>query len=95
MPVRQDITVLPADNPKKLRLGWIIVEEVGVAVINDHAISKILCGNTAPPCSKDSFIEARDNGYISETALYDDPSWWDYEPERDDSSVALFSAEAA
>jgi len=23
-PIRQDITVLPADDPQKLRLGWVI-----------------------------------------------------------------------
>jgi hypothetical protein len=41
MPIRQDITVLPADDPKKLRLGWIIYEEVGICVINDYAIARI------------------------------------------------------
>jgi|TARA_Y100000310_G_scaffold333176_1_gene410178 hypothetical protein len=40
-PIRQDITVLPADDPRKLRLGWVIYEEVGIAVVNDYAISKI------------------------------------------------------
>ena len=40
-PIRQDITVLPADDPKKLRLGWVIYEEVGVVVVNDYAISLI------------------------------------------------------
>ncbi len=40
-PIRQDITVLPADDPKKLRLGWVIFEEVGVVVMNDYAVSKI------------------------------------------------------
>jgi hypothetical protein len=40
-PVRQDITVLPADDPKKLRLGWVIYEEVGVVVINSYAISAV------------------------------------------------------
>lgn len=40
-PIRQDITVLPADDPKKLRLGWVIYEEVGIVVINDYAISKV------------------------------------------------------
>lgn len=40
-PIRQDITVLPADDPKKLRLGWVIYEEVGVVIVNDYAISKI------------------------------------------------------
>lgn len=42
IPVRQDITVLPADDPKRLRLGWVIYEEVGFAVINDYAVSRII-----------------------------------------------------
>jgi hypothetical protein len=42
MPVRQDITVLPADDPRKLRLGWVIFEEVGFACINDYAISRVV-----------------------------------------------------
>ena len=41
MPIRQDITVLPADDPKKLRLGWVIYEEIGLVVINDYSVSKI------------------------------------------------------
>lgn len=40
-PIRQDITVLPADDPKKLRLGWVIYEEIGIVVVNDYAISLI------------------------------------------------------
>lgn len=40
-PIRQDITVLPADDPRKLRLGWVIYEEVGVFVANDYSISRI------------------------------------------------------
>jgi len=40
-PIRQDITVLPADDPKKLRLGWVIYEDIGIVVVNDYAISKI------------------------------------------------------
>jgi len=40
-PIRQDITVLPADDPRKLRLGWVIYEEVGIAVVNDYAISRV------------------------------------------------------
>ena len=40
-PIRQDITVLPADDPKKLRLGWVIYEEVGIVVINDYAIARV------------------------------------------------------
>jgi hypothetical protein len=41
IPVRQDITVLPADDPKNLRLGWVIYEEIGIIVINDYAIAKV------------------------------------------------------
>jgi hypothetical protein len=40
-PIRQDITVLPADDPKALRLGWVIYEEVGVVIVNAYAVSKI------------------------------------------------------
>jgi hypothetical protein len=40
-PIRQDITVLPADDPKKIRLGWVIYEEVGVVIVNDYAISRV------------------------------------------------------
>lgn len=41
IPVRQDITVLPADNPRELRLGWVIYEELGIVVINDYATGKV------------------------------------------------------
>lgn len=41
LPVRQDVTVLPADDPRKLRLGWVIYEEIGIVVLNDYAVSKI------------------------------------------------------
>lgn len=40
-PIRQDITVLPADDPKKLRLGWVIYEEIGIVVINTYAAAKV------------------------------------------------------
>jgi hypothetical protein len=40
-PIRQDITVLPADDPRKLRLGWVIYEEIGIVVINDYAVAKV------------------------------------------------------
>lgn len=42
MPVRQDITVLPSDDPRRLRLGWVIFEELGFAVINDYSCSRII-----------------------------------------------------
>lgn len=40
-PIRQDITVLPADDPKKLRLGWVIYEEIGIVVMNDYAVARV------------------------------------------------------
>ena len=42
MPIRQDITVLPADDTRRLRVGWVVYEELGFAVINDFSLSKIL-----------------------------------------------------
>lgn len=41
MPIRQDIQVIPADKPEELRLGWVIYEEIGLAVVNSMAIAKI------------------------------------------------------
>jgi hypothetical protein len=40
-PIRTDITVLPADDPRKLRVGWVIYEEVGVCILNDYACAVI------------------------------------------------------
>lgn len=34
MPIRQDIEVLPADEPKQLRLGWVVSEIIGIAIVN-------------------------------------------------------------
>jgi len=48
MPIRQDINVIPADKPERLRLGWVVYEEVGVAIVNPRAIAKIaVSGKTA------------------------------------------------
>jgi len=41
MPVRQDISVIPADDPKRLRLGWVVYEEIGIVIINDYAIARV------------------------------------------------------
>jgi len=41
MPIRQDIQVIPADDPQKLRTGWVVYEEIGIAVVNDMGVSKI------------------------------------------------------
>jgi len=41
MPIRQDVNVIPADNAPRLRLGWIIYEELGFLVTNPRAIARI------------------------------------------------------
>ncbi len=41
MPVRQDIEVLPADEPKLLKLGWVVSEIIGLAIVNPRGVS---CG---------------------------------------------------
>jgi len=40
-PVRQEVTVIPADKPSRLRLGWVVYEDVGVCIVNPKGISKI------------------------------------------------------
>lgn len=39
MPIRQDIEVMPADEPKRLSLGWVISEIIGLAICNARAVS--------------------------------------------------------
>lgn len=39
MPIRQDIEVLPADEPKQLKLGWVVNEIIGMAVINPRGVA--------------------------------------------------------
>ena len=41
MPIRTDVQVIPADDPKNLRLGWVIYLEEGLSVVNSMAASKI------------------------------------------------------
>jgi hypothetical protein len=38
-PVRQDIEVLPADEPRQLKLGWVVSEIVGVGVVNPRGVA--------------------------------------------------------
>lgn len=40
MPVRQDIEVMPADEPKRLSLGWVVSEIIGIGIVNPRAVSK-------------------------------------------------------
>jgi len=37
IPAREDIIVLPADNPNHRNIGWTIFETTGVAVVNKWA----------------------------------------------------------
>lgn len=39
MPVRQDIETLPADEPKRLMLGWVVSEIIGVGVVNARGVA--------------------------------------------------------
>lgn len=36
--IRQDIEVIPADEPKQLKLGWTVRETIGIAVVNPRAM---------------------------------------------------------
>ena len=39
MPVLQDIETLPADEPKRLSLGWIVSEIVGFGIVNPRGVA--------------------------------------------------------
>jgi len=39
MPVRQDIEVMPADEPKRLSLGWVVSEIIGISVVNSRGVA--------------------------------------------------------
>lgn len=39
MPIRQDIEVLPADEPKQLKLGWVVNEIVGLGIVNPRGVA--------------------------------------------------------
>jgi len=40
MPIRQDIEVLPADEPKQLKLGWVVNEIIGIGIVNPRGCCK-------------------------------------------------------
>jgi len=39
MPVRQDIEVIPADEPKRLSLGWVVSEIIGLGIVNPRGVA--------------------------------------------------------
>lgn len=40
MPIRSDIEVLPADEPRMLKLGWVVTEQIGIAIVNPRGVAK-------------------------------------------------------
>lgn len=40
MPIRQDIEVLPADEPKLTKLGWVVTEQIGIGILNSRGAAK-------------------------------------------------------
>lgn len=40
MPVRQDVEVLPADEPRQLKLGWVVNEIIGIGIVNPRGVAK-------------------------------------------------------
>jgi len=39
MPVRQDIEVMPADEPKQLKMGWVVSEIIGIGIVNPRGVA--------------------------------------------------------
>lgn len=39
MPIRQDIEVIPADEPRQLKLGWVVSEEIGIGIVNPRGVA--------------------------------------------------------
>jgi hypothetical protein len=37
MPLRQEAEVLPADEPRELKLGWVVSEIIGIGILNSRA----------------------------------------------------------
>ncbi|CAN5950673.1 unnamed protein product [Sphagnum jensenii] len=40
MPVRQEAEVLPADEPRLLKLGWVVSEIIGIGIVNPRGVAK-------------------------------------------------------
>ena len=46
LPIRRDITVLPADNPAQMTIGWSIYETIGMACFNPQSVVRITTPQT-------------------------------------------------
>lgn len=40
MPIRQDIEVMPADEPRQLKLGWVVSEIIGLGIVNPRGCAR-------------------------------------------------------
>lgn len=40
MPIVQDIEVMPADEPRRLSIGWVVSEIIGIGILNPRGVSK-------------------------------------------------------
>ena len=38
IPIRHDIEVLSTDEPKQLKLGWVVHENIGIGIVNTRAL---------------------------------------------------------
>ena len=41
LPVRTDIEVLPADEPRQLKIGWSVYETIGLSIINMRGLTSL------------------------------------------------------
>jgi hypothetical protein len=39
MPIREDITVYPADEMKFAKLGWLVREEIGIGILVERGVA--------------------------------------------------------
>lgn len=46
LPIRTDITVLAADNPEQMRMGWSIFENIGMGCLNPQGVVRITIPNS-------------------------------------------------
>lgn len=49
IPAKQEIIVLPADECKTVKLGWVVYEEIGEPVITQSALN-VLMGRKRVKC---------------------------------------------
>ncbi len=39
MPIRQDIELIPADEPRQLKIGWVASEIIGIGIVNPRGVA--------------------------------------------------------